>query len=231
MLFTSSSTPQNNASLNQIQIGTELISHKSFVKFLGISIDEKLDWHEHIHSCKNKISKTLYCLRSLKNTLPKQHLRTLYQTLIQPHLEYGIVLWGAAHETHINKLNVIQKKAIRIVSKAKYNEHTLPLFKELKLLKIQDLHKLLLGKFMYKAIHNQLPPPLIPYFPQNTEIHSYSTRQASNSHIQYRRTAKAAIQINYKGPSYWKDLPNEIQQSKTLKILTCKLKRNLINRY
>ena len=84
---------------------------------------------------------------------------------------------------------------------------------------------------MYKAIHNQLPPPILPYFPQNTEIDRYSTRQASNTHIKHRRTAKSSIQINYRGPTYWKDLPNEIQQSKSLKILTDKLKRNLLNRY
>ena len=118
-----------------------------------------------------------------------------------------------------------------MISNAKYNEHTLPLFKQLKLLKLQDIHKLHLGKFMYKTIHNQLPPPITPYFPQNTDIHRYSTRQASNSHIKHRRTAIASIQINFKGPAYWKDLPNELQQSKSIKIFTGKLKRNLLNSY
>jgi hypothetical protein len=157
MLFPSSFLSQHNLSQNHIKIGNEVISRKSTVKFLGINIDEKLDWHEQIQSCKNKISKTLYCLRSIKNTLPKRHLRTLYQTLIQPHLEYGITLWGATHETYLNKLNIMQKKAIRVISNAKYNEHTLPLFKQLKLLKLQDIHKLHLGKCTKKFITNYHP--------------------------------------------------------------------------
>lgn len=231
MLFTNTPSSQHNPQQNFIKIGNDTITRQQQVKFLGITIDDKLDWHGQIHACKNKISKTLYCLRSLKNTLPKQHLRTLYQTLIQPHLEYGIEIWGATHETHINKLNIIQKKAIRVITNAKYNQHTLPLFRELKLLKLKDLHQLKLGKFMYKATHNQLPLPLQPYFPQNTEIHSYSTRQSSSTHIRHRRTAIASIQINYKGPEHWNVLSNDIKEAKTLKLLTQKLKRNLINKY
>ena len=117
------------------------------------------------------------------------------------------------------------KKAISVISNAKYNEHTLPLFKELNL---QDT-RVHLGEFMYKVIHDQLPHPLIP---QNTEIHRYSTRQVNNNtHIKHRKIAIALLQINYKGPAYWKDILNEIQQSKSLKFLTGKLKRNILNRY
>ena len=186
---------------------------------------------QHIPSCNNKISKTLYIIRSIKNTLPTKYLRTLYQTLIQPHIEYGIIIWGATHESYINKLNVLQKKAIRIISNAKYNEHTSPLFKKLKLLKLNDIYELHLGKFMYKATHNQLQPALAHYFPLNIEIHNYSTRQAGNPQIKLRRTTKASFQINYKGPVYWQDLPNDIKQSITIKQFTSKLKNNLVHNY
>jgi len=75
---------------------------------------------------------------------------------------------------------------------------------------------------MYKAIQNQLPPPLIP---QNTEIHRYSAGRVNKTHIKHRRTTIASIQINYKGPAYWKDLPNETQKSKSLKNLPGKFKK------
>ena len=123
-------------------------------------------------------------MRSLKNTLPKQNFKTLYQTLIQPHIEYGIAIWGATHETHINKLNVIQKKAIQIITNSQYNAHTAPIFKQLKLLKLKDIYTLNVGKFMFKVTNNQVPNKIKPYFPLNTGIHNYSTRQATNTHIQ-----------------------------------------------
>ena len=58
---------------------------------------------------------------------------------------------------------------------------------------MQDIHTVHSGKLMYKIIHNQLPPTLIP---QNTEIHRYSTRQVNNRHIKHRRTDTASMQIH-----------------------------------
>jgi len=62
MLFTNNTYSQPKQTINEIKIGNENISHKTSVKFLGLIIDEKLNWHEHIESCKNKISKTLYII-------------------------------------------------------------------------------------------------------------------------------------------------------------------------
>ncbi len=94
-------------------IRKEETDRKHYTKFLGVTIDQHLNWKKHIESTKNKISKTLYCIRMVKNTLPKVNLKTLYITLIQPHLDYGITLWGSTHEKHLNRLIVTQKKTIR----------------------------------------------------------------------------------------------------------------------
>ena len=124
-----------------------------------------------------------------------------------------------------------QKTGTTVITNANYNEHTSPLFKKLKLLKLHDIYQLHIAKFMYKATHNQLQPALANYFPLNTEIHNYSTRQAGNPQIKLRRTTKASIQLNYKGPVYWQDLPNDIKKSKTLKQFASKLKNKLLNNY
>ena len=62
----------------------------------------------------------------VKHILPQKTLRTLYETLVQPHLDYGITFWGGAHQSHVNKLIVLQKKIIRSITNSKYNEHTDP---------------------------------------------------------------------------------------------------------
>ena len=64
------------------------------VKFLGILLDDKLDWHTHIRHVKGKIASGNYAISSLKTLLPKQQLKTLYTSLVQPHLSYGISLWA-----------------------------------------------------------------------------------------------------------------------------------------
>ncbi len=62
----------------------------------------------------------------VKQLLPQKYLKTLNQTLIQPHMDY--VLWGGTHETHLNKLTILQKKIIRNITNFKYKEHNYPLF-------------------------------------------------------------------------------------------------------
>ncbi len=109
---------------NKIKIGNEEIEQKPNVKFLGITIDEHLKWKDHIACTKNKISKIVYRLKMVKNTLPQKSLKILYETLVQPHLDYGITFWGATHEIHIKQLSILQKKIIRNITNSKYNEHT-----------------------------------------------------------------------------------------------------------
>ena len=54
-------------------------------------------------------------INRIKNHVPKDSLVTLYHSLIQPHLEYGLMLWGSANKTQINELFLLQKKAIRVI--------------------------------------------------------------------------------------------------------------------
>ena len=135
----------------------------------------------------------------------------LYLTLIQPYLEYGISLWGATHESYTKKLKVSQKKAIRVITHAQYNEHTNPLFCDLKILKLDDLYKLHVGKYMYKTANDLLPKPLKPLFSPNYELHEHNTRQSGNPHIRQWRTIKASNHIIHKGPEYWQSIATEIK--------------------
>ena len=94
----------------RVKIGDENIEYKKSLKFLGLIIDENLNWHDHIHYTKNKISKITYSIKMIKHTLPLQNIKTLYETLVQPHMEYGITLWGGTHDTYVNQVIVQQKK-------------------------------------------------------------------------------------------------------------------------
>ena len=62
--------------------------------FLGITIDKHLTWREHIHLIANKISRIVGVINRLKNYIPQNVLLTIYNTLIIPHLNYGILTWG-----------------------------------------------------------------------------------------------------------------------------------------
>ena len=85
----SKSTTSRNTNL-ALKIGIEHITKVPHVKFLGVIIDERLDWNNHIDICKNKLSSGIYAINSLKNTIPTIQLKPLYYTLIHPYLTYGV---------------------------------------------------------------------------------------------------------------------------------------------
>lgn len=215
----------------KIKINNEEITQVQNTKFLGVIIDDKLTWKEHISKLGNKISAINYNLRLAKNTLNKTNLKTLYQTLIQSQLEYGINLWGGTNQTTLKRLEITQKKSIRIINKVKYNEPTKQLFKTNKLLKLNDLYKLNIAKFMYKATNNLLPNKLKLMYKPNNIMYDYNTRHAGNFHIRYRRTKLASLQINHQGPKIWQEIPNPLKNNKTEIGLKINLKKHIINNY
>jgi len=228
MLFTNTNLPQTEIN-RSIKIGNEELKRKPSIKFLGIIIDEKLNWQNHIETTRNKLSKITYSLKMVKSFLPKQNMKILYQSLIQPYLEYGITLWGGTHKIHLDKLRIVQKKIIRNITSSKYNEHTDPIFKQLNLLKLNQLYTLKIGKFMYRSTINELPQPVNKWYKPNSDYHTHNTRQRKNPHIRYRRTQLASTQISHKAPEIWHNIPNNIKQSKNIRQLTKQLKVYLIN--
>ena len=121
--------------------------------FQGITIDEHMDWNMHIQKISNKISRNLGCLNRLKRFLPLNTRKLLYNSLILPHLQYGILTWGF----QFGRLFKLQKCAMRIVSLSKYNAHTDPIFKKLKILQIKDLFNVSLLKFQFKLEKTVFP--------------------------------------------------------------------------
>ena len=151
---------------------TNIGREKSF-NLLGVVIDEHLNWKSHTDKIANKISKNIGVLNQLKHYLPMQTLRTLYCSMIQTHLNYGNLAWGI----ECNRLNKLQKRAIRTICLSKYNDHTEGLFKERKLLKFSDLVLLNSLKFFYKYKHKTLPEYFSLFnFTSNADQHDHDTR-------------------------------------------------------
>ena len=108
----------NEISINHtLNIGDETIKQVNTAKFLGIIIDDKLSWNAHIHVyyCKNKLSSGLHAINSAKHILSPKHLKSLYYTLIHPHLTYGLLLWGSTYKTLLKKLQTLQNKSVRSI--------------------------------------------------------------------------------------------------------------------
>ena len=147
-----------------IRINGNSINSTNTANFLGLTIDNKLAWEYHIRSCKKRISSGLYALNTAKQFVSEAHLRTLYFSLMHSHITYGILLWGTTYQKYLHPLEILQKKAIRIITRSPYNAHTAELFKRLNILKFHDLVNFEIEKFMYQFSTKSLPNVLNTIF-------------------------------------------------------------------
>uniref|UniRef100_A0A1B6M6R6 Reverse transcriptase domain-containing protein n=1 Tax=Graphocephala atropunctata TaxID=36148 RepID=A0A1B6M6R6_9HEMI len=173
------------------------------VKFLGVHLEPGLGWETHVNSLVNKICKGIFMLRILSLRVSVTALLTVYYGHIFSHLSYGVILWG--NHPSVSRLLILQKKAVRIMCRARPSEHCKPLFVQLKLLTLPAIY--VLDCLLYVKKH-------IEHFTLCDNLHNYSTRQESNVFIKfnkYSRTLKSyevtAIKLYNGLPHYIKNLP------------------------
>ncbi len=121
--------------------------------FLGLTLDCHLTWNSHINIISAKISRIVGILHKLKYMFPLCILQKLYVSLIVPHFNYGLLAWGTNHD----KINKLQKRALRTIHRTTPTAHTTPILKRMNQLKLTDIFKCKLLKLYYKLYRNKLP--------------------------------------------------------------------------
>ena len=207
MLF--SNTLQNLP--GQLFLNHNPIARVNSSKFLGLHIDEHLSWNEHLSHLNKHIARNAGVIYKLRSIFPQRILLMLYNTLILPHLNYGILAWGSSPKSQIEKILITQKRILRNIFCTSTREHTDPLFFESKILKIDDIFNLSLGSMMFKLNKNELPPVLELLFKKNNEVHKYPTRQTNLYHLPKTRLKLLQDTVIYCGPKLWNSLSPELK--------------------
>ena len=208
------------------------ISRTNKTKFLGIIIQDNLSWTSHICEISKKISKTIGILYRGRHKLSPSHLKLLYNSLVLPYLTYCNLAWGNSTLTEINKLLLLQKKVIRIISNSSYAAHTNPLFHDYELLKAQDINQFQSAVFMFKIKHKLLPPHFLAYFKNCSDAHSYQTRNAhDNFYVNSRHTKLRSSTIRFHGPKVWNALSIDLKNICSLPRFKSAIYNNLIGSY
>ena len=108
------STDQNDI-ITSVKINDYEIKEVEETKFLGITIDNNLSWSPHLISLAKKLRCCTGQLNHIKKYLPAHLYKSLYHTLFESHLSYGITVWGGVSNTKLSPLFVAQKHCIRIM--------------------------------------------------------------------------------------------------------------------
>ena len=234
-----------------LTIHKKAISEEKYVKYLGVLIDSSLTWKHHIANIAKKVSRSIGVMYKIRSLVNITILKNIYYSLIYSHLLYAIQAWGSAFETHKSKLVVLQKKAIRMIT---FNDerlqtwslvHTSPLFKELGMLKLNEIFELQLSCFIFDCSHHLSPTLFHEWFTLTANVHDHATRgnavvvgsnydtvPTNNIFIPTARTSYYGLKsIKVFGAKVWNNIPSCIRKIESRNCFKKQLKTQYLNGY
>ena len=220
---------KDNTSNNPIKINNEIIEKASVSKFLGVYLDDQLNWKYHINHVIAKLSKTLGIMHNMRNLLNENTLRTIYCSLFLPYLNYCSEVWGNTYQTNLLRIITLQKKALRIICNVGRLDHTNNLFKRLNLLKFMDLIKYKTTIVMHQIFNKQMARNIRKFY--TTHETNHASRHTNNFFKPQYRTNKKGQCLSIVGVNTWNKLDKELTKIKNLSNFKFRLKKSLINSY
>ena len=228
MLFSKKRQKKTKEKKFKININKYSIKQVSEMEYLGVILDNKLNWHSHIQYVCTKLSKAAGIIFKVRKKVPQRVLLLLYHSLVATHLRYGIASWGSAKTTALGKLRSLQNKILRYMTFTPYDIDVSNQFTKLSLLTLNEIYSLEVSKFMYRKYKSSLPSLFDGYF-RNIE-HNYSTRTRINSTLALPRprTDLGKQSIKFCGVKVWCEIPIEIRNASSYDSFGTLMKSHLI---
>ena len=189
------------------------LEQKTFVKYLGILIDNNLSWKYHIDYISSKVSKGIGMIARLRHLVPFATLLNIYRSLIEPYISYGLIAWGQAANIHLNKILILQKRALRLMCFADSKAHSAPLFVHSRILPVTMLYYLLVSSMMHDINNHRVPSNISMLFTHSEQVHHHFTRfsAAGNLYVKTSRTNQLLFFFARIGVRVWNSIPMKLR--------------------
>ena len=131
----------------------EAIQRVTKAKFLGVIVDQHLNWNDHISMVSHKISKSFGIISRIQNTLYIKSQKLIYYSLTHPYLTYCINVWSSTYRTNLKTLCTAQKSSVRTLFSNAQQPHSRDIFINQKILPMDKLINQQEGILPYKVIY------------------------------------------------------------------------------
>jgi hypothetical protein len=214
-----------------VKLGDGKISGTSSTKFLGVLLDNNLNFNEHINYIASKISKCNGILYRTKYYFPHNTMLHIYNSLFLPYIQYGIQAWGNSSVNNINKLIILQKRAVRNINNLSYLDHTAIYFKNNKILDIRKLFIYVTSIYTFKTIKYSYDTELFAQLTFFNSIHTYNTRGRCNLVLPQYNRSRCRNNIVFQASYIYNGLPESVRSSVSLSAFKTGLKHYLFFEY
>ena len=210
----------------QLKIEDTNLDEVESAKYLGMLIDNKLSFKEHIAHVLSKLNKGNAILAKLRYFTSEEITKNIYHAHVESHLHYGLLVWGAASPYLVNNVMSRQKKAIKIMKFVKKREHIELPFRMNKILPVHELRAMNTAKAIWKLLNGET-------LFLNNMIKLHGLKHNDRDHLKLLVPAKnsrqARLSIFYAGARGWNKIPLHIRKSKSLGILKRTYRNYLIS--
>ena len=195
-------------------LDNEVIECSESVKLLGVSIDNRLNFNEHVSNLCNKVSIKLHALARISNFMSQDKLRLLMKAFIESQFSYCPLVWMFCSRTLNNRINRLHERGLRIV----YKDHNMSFVELLRQDNSFSIHHRNLQKLateMYKTYNDISPSLMKSIFPIRDlqyNLRNKNSFQQENVHTVLNGTET----LSFRGPKIWSIVPESIKNSKSL---------------
>ena len=216
----------------ELKMGDHVIKRTKSYRYLGLLVDEKFSWENHVNEICWKLSQMAGIILKTRSLLSREAMMLIYHSLVGSKLRYGLICWATANKTLLDKIVVAHNTIVTYLTFSKRCSRMWPLYSQLQILPLNILIQIEKAKTMYKFEHKMLPQVFDKYFKKPSHHHNtrYATTQ-NNFEVVRISSAKETSLLKYYGPKVWANIPLHIKNMQSLKVFINTYRNHLIGNY
>ena len=195
-------------------------------KYLGLMIDNNLNFGEHIEYIRKKVAKRIGALYKSKPLLPIKFRKMFANALMLPQFDYLDIIWSRTVQYRLDKLDILYKRVAKIALNYNILERSHKVYKDMKWLPLQLRRQLHLSSYMYKVLNENCPKQFIDKF----RYVSGGSRNAEKCNL-YTIKSKSHKHFQYLGAKFWNEIPQPIRESPNIGSFNSSIKTSLYKKF
>jgi hypothetical protein len=216
MLVSSKFFANKNKESLKIKINDTYLKETKCIKYLGVDIDNVLNWDQQINNLSRKLCIKISQFQRMSKLLSKEVLLMIYNSAIQPCFDYGVTIWGTTNDLNLSKLQRLQNFVARIIQNNfdYINVRGIDLVKSIGWMSVKDRFKYFQHLLLFKSVHGKAPDYLCNNIVFNIEINKYETRNHPlDLYTDIPKNEISKKKLFYRGVIDWNKLPNVIKDT------------------
>ena len=195
-------------------------------KYLGLIVDNKLTFYDHIEYIKKKVSKRIGALYRSKSLLPLKFRKMFANALMLPQFDYLDIIWCKTSQYKLKELDILYKKVAKIALDVSIRESSIEVYKNMAWLPLHLRRQLHLTTYMYRIVNEFCPQHFIGKF---TYI-SGGSRDGNNCNL-YTKKCKSHKEFYYLGAKAWNILSQSLRSCESVKSFSYTYKKALLENF